>query len=748
MDAKIATTAKGQITSSIKRIETAINAATAIHDKFTADDQNSITRKEKAEFDGHIAVLTKKVTIVKEYMDKWLEAIAEVDDPTDNATAQEVFNDYDKKNKIDEWIDKGETAIEFLKASVSSFKNSQAKQQSSALPSSSKSFPLQISIQPPTFDGNRSKWISFRDQFVAMFFNHPMDDVFKLIQLKSALSGSAKDLIEDITPTNENFNIAWSILKKRYERSDKREMSLMQELIDLKPAQNSIESSRKVVDSLNRLITQMDQCKISTDTLHLKHTIGRLFPPWLFRQSREAKPDATPKELVEAADAILNENEYVQWIHDGNANSSPNHSSMDAKPKNEPIELRLKKENSMSPCVFCKGNHFNAECSSFSLPEQRMQRAKILGLCQKCLQHGHYAKNCGKNIQCFHCKANDHHSAFCKTKVNPNLIPVHSTTAIQSMTVKGDTAMLMSKRVRFNTTNDKSHSAFALIDPGSTTSFIKLNKAKELGLELEPTTPLKIHGFNGKETVQKSFTTKIDVQDLTGKSFPIQLQTIDKITSPILRIDKFPSKIATLHENEVKSSAAYEEPEVLLGIEDYDKLGISNSGKSLSCGLKIYNSSLGPILGGKFNSSTKVDVQDDSKAQSITIETPTSVTFSDEGFRATAVFANTSTSRSKGASPPRRGCFSKQTFNRPVNDQTFNRKSFNSYGSSKKTVLPVVRKGSNSNKRNNDDKLALPNSTAPSYNKELLKLFHQLEGDVKGRLMRDGPWCSYDDDFT
>ncbi|XP_076660770.1 uncharacterized protein LOC143364165 [Halictus rubicundus] len=73
-------------------------------------------------------------------------------------------------------------------------------------------------IQIPTFDGNYSQWIRFRDTFTSLVHDcDKLTDVDRLSYLVSSLSGPAARILESFSVSATNYNLAWSRLKQRYD---------------------------------------------------------------------------------------------------------------------------------------------------------------------------------------------------------------------------------------------------------------------------------------------------------------------------------------------------------------------------------------------------------------------------------------------------------------------------------------------------------------------------------------------------
>ncbi|XP_053667361.1 uncharacterized protein LOC128717392 [Anopheles marshallii] len=75
-------------------------------------------------------------------------------------------------------------------------------------------------IELPTFDGDSTKWLSFRDRFVAMIdASADLPPIAKLQYLLSSLKGDAAVPFEHVALTTENYAVTWASLLKRYDNT-------------------------------------------------------------------------------------------------------------------------------------------------------------------------------------------------------------------------------------------------------------------------------------------------------------------------------------------------------------------------------------------------------------------------------------------------------------------------------------------------------------------------------------------------
>ncbi|XP_050508078.1 uncharacterized protein LOC126885538 [Diabrotica virgifera virgifera] len=132
-----------------------------------------------------------------------------------------------------------------------------ASERNPFIPSNVKLPPISV----PTFHGEYSKWVSFYQLFTSLITdNQSISNAQKLIYLKSALLGEPLTLIESLEITNDNFDLALDILKKKYSNDLAIINSHINSIIDYPSFSKSnqtlsefINESKKHVDSLKLL---------------------------------------------------------------------------------------------------------------------------------------------------------------------------------------------------------------------------------------------------------------------------------------------------------------------------------------------------------------------------------------------------------------------------------------------------------------------------------------------------------------
>ncbi|GFR14021.1 DUF1758 domain-containing protein [Trichonephila clavata] len=102
----------------------------------------------------------------------------------------------------------------------------------------------------PIFSGVTEEWLAFSDLFEASVSNNQnLTGAQKLQYLKGSLRSDALRIVNSLSITNDNFEIAWKLLKDRY--FNKREImsSLVKKFINITPL--SGESSTQILNLID-----------------------------------------------------------------------------------------------------------------------------------------------------------------------------------------------------------------------------------------------------------------------------------------------------------------------------------------------------------------------------------------------------------------------------------------------------------------------------------------------------------------
>lgn len=89
-------------------------------------------------------------------------------------------------------------------------------------------------ISLPEFDGDYMRWLAFHDTFLALIHSNPdVADIQKFHYLRAAIKGEAAQLIESISISSANYNLAWQTLVSRYSNDYLLKKRHLQALFDI-----------------------------------------------------------------------------------------------------------------------------------------------------------------------------------------------------------------------------------------------------------------------------------------------------------------------------------------------------------------------------------------------------------------------------------------------------------------------------------------------------------------------------------
>ncbi|XP_055614695.1 uncharacterized protein LOC129761019, partial [Uranotaenia lowii] len=109
-------------------------------------------------------------------------------------------------------------------------------------------------IQLPNFSGNIREWVTFRDMFQSLIHNNgQLSPIDKFTYLRSSVTDDALQEIGSIEITAANYQVAWSLLERRYESKKLIVKAHLDAIFAIEPIR------RENSESLNRLIGDFDK---------------------------------------------------------------------------------------------------------------------------------------------------------------------------------------------------------------------------------------------------------------------------------------------------------------------------------------------------------------------------------------------------------------------------------------------------------------------------------------------------------
>ncbi|XP_055522662.1 uncharacterized protein LOC129716848 [Wyeomyia smithii] len=274
----------------------------------------------------------------------------------------------------------------------------------------------QIKLQ--TFDGNIDEWLSFRDLYTSLIHcKADLPDVEKFHYLKGCLAGEAKALIDPLSITRANYQIAWDTLTKRYNDSKFLKRRQVQALFKLPSLtressaelQALLEGFERVVQTLDQLIQPVDY----KDMLLLDILSTRLDNATrrAWEEYSSTKENDTVKDLTEFLQRRVR---VLGALHTKPTETKAEFPLQFRKVLNPPRHSQNVTQNTTEKCVACSESHLLYQCSAFQrlTVSARDKLFRTHSLCRNCFERGHRALDCPSKNVCRICKER-HHTLVC-----------------------------------------------------------------------------------------------------------------------------------------------------------------------------------------------------------------------------------------------------------------------------------------------------------------------------------------------
>uniref|UniRef100_A0A182XPW8 Uncharacterized protein n=1 Tax=Anopheles quadriannulatus TaxID=34691 RepID=A0A182XPW8_ANOQN len=123
-------------------------------------------------------------------------------------------------------------------------------------------------IELPTFDGDHTKWLSFRDRFIAMIdASAELPSIAKLQYLLSSLKGDAALPFEHTPLTADNYSVTWAALLKWYDNARLLIREYYRKLHYLPGVQSvCVDKLTHLVDEFSRFVNVLVKLKEPVDS--------------------------------------------------------------------------------------------------------------------------------------------------------------------------------------------------------------------------------------------------------------------------------------------------------------------------------------------------------------------------------------------------------------------------------------------------------------------------------------------------
>ncbi|XP_055680312.1 uncharacterized protein LOC129788362 [Lutzomyia longipalpis] len=266
----------------------------------------------------------------------------------------------------------------------------------------------------PTFNGQYTEWMRFRDAFHSTIHSNPdLRPNQKMQYLKMALTGSAAEDISHVQISDDNYEPTWQRLTKRYEKK----VHLINAFIDQFMAQSKqkvdtvddlLQANRKYRQIFDSMKALGDDClKLDVWLIYLmKQNMSEKFrTKW--EESRDSENMASVDDFFDfmekATDVMERANLGLQDTTKAPPKGAPKQpEKAPSKPSKGGIATH---HTETGKCHKCGGAHPLYQCESFkALPvEERGRFVSKSSLCFNCIRGNHPSKKCTSQSRCRLC---------------------------------------------------------------------------------------------------------------------------------------------------------------------------------------------------------------------------------------------------------------------------------------------------------------------------------------------------------
>ena len=419
----------------------------------------------------------------------------------------------------------------------------------SAVPASGGNVSKLPKLDVPTFNGDILQWQPFWEQFeVSVHSRVSLTNAEKLVYLQQAIkNGSAWTVIDGLSRSGDQYDEAVDCLKARYNRPRLIHRAHVSTIMDTPPLKDSSgKELRRLHDTIQQHLRALKTMKTEPDPSFITSVIElKLDATTLFEWQKHSqdKVEEVPhyQDLLDFLNLRAQASETLAGPSKRNAASFP---SKKATPFGKVTSFTATStESNRSHCVICtSGRHPLYACPSFRMMthDERLSTLKRNNLCLNCFGSGHFVKQCKSSHRCKKCQRLHHTLLHLEAQDGTNPPPRKSPPSdrppdriVTNTAVKlRCSSLLMTCRVVVFAPDGSSVEARALVDNGSTSSFVseRLVQSLRLPRSQHNVWVSGISGFLTSSRVQSIANLQISSTYSNGKKFDLTAIVLPRIT--------------------------------------------------------------------------------------------------------------------------------------------------------------------------------------------------------------------------
>jgi len=437
----------------------------------------------------------------------------------------------------------------------------------------------------PKFTGDITKFQTFWDGFnSAIHMNSELSPIDKFNYLKALLDGSAANVIQGLSLTEDNYLAAVELVKERYGKPQKIIATHVDELMRLPNCSgDKLSQLRLVYDRVNVKIRCLDSLGMPASQYGcflIPIIMSKISDDVKLQIARVTTRDVWDiSELMRVLKAEVEARELSDTVR---VRELTRVYETPKKPK-QPFTastLIARESSHKMQCAYCKGTHYSSACDKVTSSQTRKQVLLKEGRCFLCLSIGHRASECTTSRRCRKC-GRRHHQSICEPPSSP-ADNKNSETATENVEDTTSSVSRTKSKVLLQTARTKAFasdgtlfSVRMLLDSGSQRSYVTNNLMQQLQLQPLQTEHLNLNTF-GNDRFNKKECDVVQVRLLGSADDIIAIKALSfpSICSPLpqaVDLSQFPSfqGLELADSGELDSDSQIANIDLLIGSDHY-----------------------------------------------------------------------------------------------------------------------------------------------------------------------------------
>lgn len=274
-------------------------------------------------------------------------------------------------------------------------------------------------IKIPTFDGDPSNWLAFKDLFEALVHNRKdLDSSYKLSKLRQHVNADSVPLVGGLY--TGGYEDMWQEMKRRFDNPRLLVESHVQRILDL--PYNPVETQKcllQLVDTVQNVLRALSVMGLPVnqwDALMVPLLLPKLPTTTRYEWGMSLQTNSIPMAHEFLTFIEKRANNLVQGIGNGTTTlrQRPIRSVKTHVATVNSSQISRSVKGTTVVCQLCSNGHRIYRCQRFiNLPiTERWDTVKRLSLCFNCLGNDHGFRDCTSR-DCFKCH-HRHHTMLCR----------------------------------------------------------------------------------------------------------------------------------------------------------------------------------------------------------------------------------------------------------------------------------------------------------------------------------------------